>query len=118
MDVAPRASTVPTWRLWVAPIVWAVHFLGIYAMAALACARQGSAGAYTTAAVPWLVSAATLVASGILVWVFIGARRAGRNAESTSRRFVEWLAAALAALVLVAVIWETLALVWVPVCGN
>ncbi len=117
MSAPGSTVAVPTWRLWVAPIVWAAHFLAIYSIAALACERDGLAGVYTTAAVPWLVGAATLLASGILVWVFIGARRADRGALSTSGRFVAWLAAALAALVLTAVLWETLALAWIPVCG-
>ncbi len=117
MSAPGPPAPVPTWRLWVAPIVWAVHFLAIYSSAALACERDGLAGVYTTATVPWLIGAATLLASGILVWVFIGARRAGRGALSPSGRFVAWLAAALAALVLTAVLWETLALAWLPACG-
>ena len=118
---APRSTVpVPTWRLWVAPIVWAAHFLAIYAIAALACERQGSAGWYRLAAVPWLVGAATGLACVALVWTLVAALRRGRDRvdeSASSRRFVDWLAAALAMLVLVAVLWETLALAWVPVCG-
>jgi hypothetical protein len=55
-----------------------------------------------------------------LVWTLVAVLRGGRDRvgeSDSSRRFVDWLAAALAMLVLVAVLWETLALAWVPVCG-
>ena len=118
---SPASPEPTTWRLWVAPIVWAAHFLTIYGVAALACERQGRAGWYAPSAVPWWVGATTLLACAVLVWTLVAALRAGRDrrpeSESSSRSFVDWLAAALATLVLVAVLWETLALVWVPVCG-
>ncbi len=120
MNAPGSTVPVPTWRLWVAPIVWAAHFGAIYAIAALACERQGSAGWYTLAAVPWLVGATTAVACAALVWTLAAVVRSGRerlDESNSSSRFVDWLAAALATLVLVAVLWETLALAWVPVCG-
>ena len=118
---APASPEPTTWHLWVGPVVWASHFLVIYGVAALACERPGGTGWYTQSAVPWLVGAATLLASAILVWTLIAALWAKGNQrpqpEPSSRNFVDWLAAAIATLVLVAVLWETLALVWIPVCG-
>ena len=118
----PTYHRVPTWHLWLAPIVWAAHFLAIYAFTALSCARAGTSVWYTPAAVPWFVGAATLVASIVLLWTITSTLRAGWNPRSQAavqaptRDFVGWLSAALATLVLVAVLWETLALVWVPAC--
>ena len=122
-----RASDrVSTWHLWLAPLVWAAHFLAIYVFTALACARLGTPGWYTPAAVPWFVGGATLLASLVLLWPIAAALRTAWHARSQApaleqaqapRDFVGWLSAALATLVLVAVLWETLALVWVPACG-
>lgn len=117
------SNRVPTWRLWLAPIVWAAHFLAIYVFTALACARVGTSDWYTPAAVPWFVGSATLLASMVLLWTIVSTLRAGWNARSQalaqapSRDFIGWLSAAIAALVLIAVLWETLALVWLPACG-
>lgn len=117
---------VPTWHLWLAPIVWAVHFLAIYAFTALACARVGTSDWYPPSAVPWFVGGTTLLASLVLLWPIAAALHTAWHARSQAlaleqaqapRDFVGWLSAALATLVLVAVLWETLALVWLPACG-
>ena len=113
------AARAATWRLWVPPLVWAAHFLAIYAFTALACARQGTTGWFGVDAVPWFVGAAMLVASGVLL-VMIGlAVRDGRRAASSPEPsgFVHWLTAAVAGLVLLAVVWETLPVLLVPVCS-
>lgn len=108
-----------TWRLWVAPLVWAVHFLAIYAFTALTCARRGIAGWFGVDAVPWFVGAATWVAAAILLLTIRVAVRDGRRAASLSEfsGFVHWLTAAIASLVLLAVLWETLPVLLVPVCS-
>ena len=122
----PIVPVPPTWHLGVGPVVWAVHFLAIYSFAALVCERQGTAGWITPAAVPWFVGAASVLASIVLLWTIGAALRGGRTVraqqpspppQSAAREFVRGLVAAIAALVLVAVWWETLALVWLPVCG-
>ena len=124
--MSPRVPIAPapsTWRLGVGPVVWAVHFLAIYSFAALACERQGTAGWITPAAVPWFVGAASILASIVLLWIIGAALRGGRTVrgqpqpKTAAREFVRWLGAGIAALVLVAVWWETLALVWLPACG-
>ncbi len=128
LDV-PAASTV-TWRLWVAPLAWAMHFIAIYGFTAVDCARQGDAGVLDVVAVPWFVLAATIVAAAVLL-VTIGyaardARRAAQVAPADGLRaapgaypteLIPWLTAALSSLVLLAVLWETLPIVWVPACG-
>lgn len=118
-----KSHRVSTWHLWLAPIVWAVHFLAIYAFTALACARVGTYDWYSPSAVPWFVGGATLVASLVLLWSIASTLRASWNAcpqplaQAPSRDFIGWLSVAIATLVLVALLWETLALVWLPACG-
>lgn len=108
-----------TWRLWVAPLVWAVHFLAIYGFTALACAREGSAAWFGVDVVPWFVAGATLAAATTLLVTIGFAVRDGRCAVSLTEPsgFVHWLTAAIACLVLLAVLWETLPILLVPVCG-
>ena len=101
------------------PVVWATHFLTIYGFTALACARMGAAGWFDVDAVPWFVGAATLVAAAVLL-VMIGlAARDGRRGASSPQLsgFVHWLSAAVASLGLLAVAWEALPVLLVPVCS-
>lgn len=111
-------SSGAMWRLWVAPLVWAAHFLAIYAFTALACARKDTAGWFGVGTVPWFVSAATLVAAAVLLLTIGIAVHDGRRSASSPEPspFVHWLTAAIAGLVLLAVVWETLPVLLVPAC--
>ncbi len=116
------AGTAPgavTWRLWVGPLVWATHFLAIYGFTALACARIVEPGWFGVGAVPWFVGAATLVAAAALLVTIGFAVRDGRRAVSSQEpsRFMHSLTAAIASLALLAVVWETLPVLLVPVCA-
>ena len=114
--VATRASTA--WRLWIAPAVWALHFLAIYGFTALACARNARTGLLGIDAVPWLVGGATVVAASLLLSTIWTAVRDGRRRASTDATvFVHWLTAATACIVLIAIAWETLPIFLVPVCA-
>ncbi len=108
-----------TWRLWVGPLVWAAHFLAIYAFTALACARNVAAGWFGVGIVIWFIGAATLVAAAVLLLTIGIAVRDGRRSASSPEPspFVHWLTAAIAGLVLLAVLWETLPVLLVPVCS-
>lgn len=92
--------------LWIASgiAVWGLHFTAIYGFAALACAR----GFAQT--VPWAIVAATLLAVVLIAAILI--RSYPRRGE-----FVHWMAAALAALSLVAVLFQTAPVFWFPNCG-
>jgi len=85
-------------------IVWALHFGAIYGATALACARG----------LPHLVAPAvggvTVAAVAALAIVLV-------RGWQRRRRFEPWLAAGLAALALVAVVWEALPVLLVPPCG-
>ena len=122
-SISPLPDSVPTWHLWLAPIIWAAHFLAICAFAALTCSRVGSSNGFSPSAVPVFVGGASLVASLVLLSSIVCTLRACLKtrsqplAQTPSRDFIDWLSAAIAVLVLIAVLWETLALAWVPACG-
>lgn len=120
---ASRADVpIPAWRLWVAPIVWAVHFLAIYAVTALACARHGAVGggmAIGIGGVSWVIGGLTLVAVAVLVATMRVSWRGGRPASPVPEPdgFVHWLTTACCSVALLGVLWEALPVIWVPVCG-
>ena len=85
-------------------IVWALHFAAIYGYTALACARGW------TGLVAPVVGAATVLAAGaMLVLIVLGWRR--------RRVFEHWLSAAIAALALVAIVYEGITPLWIAPCG-
>lgn len=97
-------------------LIWAAHFLVIYAFTAIACAR-GFAGAewLGLGVVPVTITAATLVAAGVaatMIWT--GVRTLHAEAGSN---FVGWMTVGCAALALLAILWETLPAFMIPACG-
>jgi hypothetical protein len=84
--------------------VWALHFSVIYGFAAIACARG------FVQAVPWGIGAATLLAIVVIAGILL---------HSYPRRgeFVDQMAAGLAALTLVAVLFQAAPVLWFPTCG-
>ncbi len=83
---------------------WALHFALVYGGAALACARG------VPHLVPWAIAAPTVLAAAALLALGLSARKAGEE-------FVHWVAAGIAAIALVAVAWEALAVLRVPPCA-
>lgn len=95
--------TRATLRMYAGVIVWGLHFGVLYAMTAYACARGGS----------WVqgaVLAAGIVAGIACVFLMV---RGWRRRE----RFEEGVAAGVAALALLAIVWETIPVFLVPSCG-
>lgn len=101
-------------------IVWAVHFLILYGLAALACARGfAAASLFGIGAVPAVIAVATTLAvagTGILVRRGLAAMRAGAAAGDPTRRFLGSVAAGLAALAALAIAYEGLAFLMLPLC--
>lgn len=97
------------------PMIWGVHFLAIYVFTAMACARRPFNPDWV-AAVPWVVFALTLLATAALLTTAVPAIRANKRSRDDASGFIPWTTAAFAALALVAVIWETLPVLLVPVC--
>lgn len=90
-------------RLSAGVLVWALHFAAIYGFTALACARQ------LPAPVPWAVALATLAAAAGCLLIL--------RQELARPGFEAWLAAGLAALALLAIVWEALPVLMVPPCA-
>jgi hypothetical protein len=85
-------------------VVWAAHFAAIYGVTAVACAR--GLPQLVAPAVGWATCAAV---AALVVILVRGYRR--------RHVFEQWLGASLAALALVAVVWEAMpVLVVVPPC--
>jgi len=111
-------ASLATWRVWIGPLIWAAHFLAIYALTTLACERRGMAAWFGVDAVPWFIGAATLAAVIVLVLTISGALHSVRHDASLPEPsgFMRWLTAAIAALALLAVLWEALPVLLVPIC--
>lgn len=93
-------------------LIWAAHFLAIYGFTAIACARGFASAQWLGMGVlPLTIGAATAVAASALAAIVVQAMRTGRSS------FTEWMAAALAGLALIAVLWEGLAVLLVPGCA-
>lgn len=92
-----------TLRMSAGIVVWALHFAAIYGFTALACARG------MPAAVPWVIGGATAVAGVACVVIFASAL--GRREELES-----WVSMGVAAMALVAIVWETLPVLVIAPC--
>lgn len=98
------------------PIIWAAHFLFIYALHGLACAQPTLLGNWSgIPASAWIIamsSGLALLAMALVYW-------RGRHHVPHGGRpgFIPWLAAALSLLSALAVVWETMPLLWLPACG-
>jgi hypothetical protein len=82
--------------------VWALHFGAIYGFTGLACARGWER------AVPWTAGGATLVAAAVALFLLL---------KNLSPDFQRWLAAALAAVALVAILFEGFPVLVLPACA-
>jgi hypothetical protein len=96
---------VPALRVSGGALVWAVHFVVVYAFAALACASR-----FDARAVPWVITAASVVAAAVLARMMLRLRGA------THPAFVDWLSGVIAALAMIAVVWEAASALAAPAC--
>lgn len=97
------------------PIIWAVHFLFIYAVNGVACARPASYDMWAGFPVSsWIIVAASLLA--LCAMALIYGRRHTRLPQLGHPGFLSWLAGALSLLSALAVIWETIPVLLVPAC--
>jgi membrane associated rhomboid family serine protease len=86
-------------------VVWAAHFTLLYGFAALACARGFAQ------ALPWVAGAAGALAAALAAAiVVVNLRR--------DDRFEAWLGASVAALALLAIVWETLPVFMLGACET
>lgn len=95
-------------------LIWAGHFLFVYILTAVACARYPSAGAVLP--ILWLASAAALLLTGLLGRSFY--RRLRRNGAATSDRGLALRTGLMLSLVsLIAIAWTTLPTLFLHPCG-
>jgi hypothetical protein len=87
-------------------LVWAVHFGVLYGATGLACARD------FPASVPWTIGGVTLAAI-----VTNGALAVSGVRAATSGDILDWLTVSVAAISTLAVIWQALPVLMVPICG-
>jgi hypothetical protein len=103
----PAQSTKVAWlSVFLGALIWAVHFAVIYATTSLLCARGASRGVVVGA-----VGVATLMALAATIAVFV---RSGRAAAREG--FLPWMAAGIAGLAALAIVWEALPALLVPAC--
>ena len=84
-------------------MVWALHFTAIYGITGLACARG-----WQSLVLPSIMVATAIAAIASVSIIAAGLRR---RAE-----FEYWMSTSIAALGLVAIVWEALAAFMVPIC--
>lgn len=96
------------------PLIWAGHFLAVYVLAALACARR-------FAQIEWLGTGVTQWGIGLMTVLAIGAIAAillaQRRQEGQAPPFVAWTTLALGWLSVLAIAWAALPAYIVPACG-
>jgi hypothetical protein len=100
-------------------LIWAAHFLAIYAFTALACARHWSQASWLgIGVIPWVIGAATLAAATttlVVIWLALRNTRSSASRNNASS-FLPWMTAAFGGLALMAILWEALPVLLVPTC--
>jgi len=102
--------------LFTGPIVWGLHFLAIYGFTGVACARPGAGPQWLGLSWQgWVVIAASLVAAAVLLACL---RARPRSNLVHNREFLRMTGLALNGLALLAIAWETLAVLLLPGCWG
>lgn len=116
MTVQETGFTRYSLVLFAAPIVWAVHFLAIYGFAGVVCARPGLQGDWMgLPLLVWGVLAAGAVAIAALA---LAMRARLRKGAEHGPAFLRQVSAGLAWLALVAIVWESAAVLFFPGCAG
>lgn len=84
-------------------VIWALHFAAIYAFTGVACAR------HVPGPVPLAIALATLVGAGACALIVIAELRQRQGFES-------WMTGGLAAVALLAIVWEAVPVLVVTPC--
>ncbi|HEY0848061.1 MAG TPA: hypothetical protein VGE12_22030 [Noviherbaspirillum sp.] len=96
------------------PIIWAAHFVAVYVLVALACARQFAQAAWLgIGLVSWGI--ALLTFAGVAGIVAIAARQ--YDGRSGQGEFERWITVTAAGLSILAIVWEAIPAVILPPCG-
>ncbi|MFD4838056.1 hypothetical protein ACFWP0_11150 [Achromobacter sp. NPDC058515] len=99
------------------PTIWLAHYLFIYTVNALACARSALASQWMgLPASSWIILAGGALALAGMAGATWRQRLRQRPPASSTATFYAWLTTALCLLSALAVIWETLPLFLMPPC--
>ena len=99
------------------PIIWAMHFLFIYSVNGIACARPALHGAWLGVPVSaWIIVVASVLALAAMTLIFFRLRTRVCTAGATPG-FLPWVAGTLSLLSGLAVVWETMPVMLLPSCG-
>lgn len=97
------------------PLIWAAHFLFIYVVTALVCARPSAAELWLEdRLLLWVLGIATAVAIAAILAITLRGLKSGGVRQNV--RFVEWSALALGALSIYAIVLDVLPVLFVPAC--
>jgi hypothetical protein len=96
-----------------APVIWSVHFLFLYVLNALACARGIGAGWVPAGAV--FGTLAALAAVGILTF---GSWQHARRGHQAAEPFLSRLGLLLGGLTLLSILYNVVPVLLVPACSG
>jgi heme/copper-type cytochrome/quinol oxidase subunit 2 len=101
------------------PIVWAGHFLAIYTVNGIACARPEAQAAWLgMPASLWLIAGLSLLAIAAIAWVIFHLRsHGGREGDQDHARFIRKIGTLAGVLAIGAIVVETVPVFIVPMCG-
>jgi hypothetical protein len=118
--MAPASLTLTMLYMTAGLTIWALRFVAAYAFTAIACSRGWEAAGERVGAVSIGVAALSLIAAlgcaAIAACAFVAMRAAPAGQTEENQRFIHYVAASVALLALVAILWETAPLVIVPIC--
>ncbi|CAM3676437.1 hypothetical protein BOTU111922_00285 [Bordetella tumulicola] len=109
---------VELWFLIGGPVIWLLHYLSIYTINALHCARPRAWLGTIWISLPissWMILICSALALSAMAWV--AQRQHRRLHAGDSRRFHTRLTDSLCLLSALAVVWETLPVFLVSRCG-
>lgn len=99
-----------------APLIWAAHYLFVYSVNGIACARPEWQSTWAGMPVSsWIIVAASVAALAGMGAIHLHSRN--RLPALASPGFLPRLSGALSLLSAVAVVWETIPVMLVPACG-
>jgi hypothetical protein len=118
--MAPASLTLTMLYMTAGLTIWALRFVAAYSFTAIACSRGWDAASGRIGPVAMGVAALSLVAAlgcaAIAAHAFVAIRAAPAGEADDNRPFIHYVAASVALLGLLAIVWETVPLGIVPIC--
>jgi hypothetical protein len=97
------------------PLIWALHFVFIYVLTAIICARPSAMSTWlSTGLLEWTLGIATVMAIAAILWITL--RRLKSDGVQENVKFMEWTAVALGAFSIYAIVMDVLPVMFVPAC--